>query len=122
MACFHFKSCASIGYKLGLLPTRLVTEVPCGLAHHVGKVTRFHFRSCVSYTIASHTGFNFSCWKHNVMNVTVVGVQMDHSCSRVLKILFDFSVFLYSCFNFLLLLNTSIEGKEKKTALEQICK
>ena len=64
----------------------------------------------------------FSCWKHNVMNVTVVGVQMDHSCSRLLKILFDFSVSLYSCFNFLLLLNTSIEGNEKKTALEQICK
>ena len=64
----------------------------------------------------------FSCWKHNVMNVTVVGVLMDHSCSRVLKILFDFLVSLYSCFNFLLLLNTSIEGNEKKTALEQICK
>ena len=64
----------------------------------------------------------FSCWKHNVMNVTVVGVQMDHSCSRVLKILFYFSVSLHSCFNLLLLLNTSIEGNEKKTALEQICK
>ena len=54
-------------------------------------------------------------------NVTVVGLQMDHSCSRVLKILFDFSVSLYSRFNFLLLLNTSIEGNEKKTALERIC-
>ena len=60
MACFHFKSCASIGYKLGLLPTRLVTEVPCGLAHHVGKVTCFHFKSCVSYTIANQTGFRGS--------------------------------------------------------------
>ena len=65
---------------------------------------------------------NISVVGNNVMNVTVVGVQMDHSCSRVLKILFDFSVSLYSCFNFLLLLNTSIEGNEKKTALEQICK
>ena len=63
----------------------------------------------------------FSCWKHNVTNVTVVGLQMDHSCSRVLKILFDFSVSLYSRFNFLLVINTSIEGNEKKTALERIC-
>ena len=46
----------------------------------------------------------FSCWKHNVTNVAVVGVQMDHSCSRVLKIL---------RFNFLLLLNTSVEGSVK---------
>ena len=38
----------------------------------------------------------FSCWKHNVTNVAVVGVQMDHSCSRVLKIFFYFSVFLLS--------------------------
>ena len=60
MACFHFKICASIGYKLGLLPTRLVTEVPCGLAHRVGKVTCFHFKSCVSYTIANQTGFRGS--------------------------------------------------------------
>ena len=43
----------------------------------------------------------FSCWKHNVTNVAVVGVQMDHSCRRLLKIFFDFSVFL-------LLLNASI--------------
>ena len=63
----------------------------------------------------------FSCWKHNVTNVTVVGLQMHHSCGRLLKILFGFSVSLYSRFNFLLLLNTSIEGNEKKTALERIC-
>ena len=43
-----------------VFPTSLVPEVPCGLAHHVGKVTRFHFRSCVSYTIANHTGFRGS--------------------------------------------------------------
>ena len=36
-----------------------------------------------------------------VANVAVVGVQMDHSCRRLLKIFFDFSVFL-------LLLNASI--------------
>ena len=65
----------------------------------------------------------FSCWKHNVTNVTIVGVQMDHSCRRVLKIyFFYFSVSHYSLFNFLLLLNASIEGNEKKTALERICK
>ena len=57
----------------------------------------------------------------SVVGNTVVGLQMDHSCSRVLKILFDFSVPLYSRFNFRLLLNTSIEGNEKKTALERIC-
>ena len=60
-------------------------------------------------------------WKHNVTNVTVVGVQMDHSCSLVLKILFDFLVSLYSRVKFLLLLNTSIDGNVKKTALERIC-
>ena len=47
----------------------------------------------------------FSCWKHNVTNVAVVGVQMDHSCSRVLKIL---------RFNFLLLLNTSGKNMRMK--------
>ena len=61
------------------------------------------------------------CAPSLLKNVSVVGLQMDHSCSRVLKILFDFSVSLYSRFNSLLLLNTSIEGNEKKTALERIC-
>ena len=43
------------------------------------------------------------------------------SCNRVLKIVFEFSVSLYSRFNFLPLLNASIEGNVKKTALEQMC-
>ena len=51
----------------------------------------------------------YSCW-----------CTMD-SCSRVLKIVFEFSVSLYSRFNFLPLLNASIEGNVKKTALERIC-
>ena len=51
----------------------------------------------------------YSCW-----------CTMD-SCSRVLKIVFKFSVSLYSRFNFLPLLNASIEGNVKKTALERIC-
>ena len=36
------------------------------------------------------------------------------SCSRVLKIVFEFSVSLYNRFNFLPLLNASIEGNVKK--------
>ena len=51
----------------------------------------------------------YSCW-----------CTMD-SCSRVLKTVFKFSVSLYSRFNFLPLLNASIEGNVKKTALERIC-
>ena len=51
----------------------------------------------------------YSCW-----------CTMD-SCNRVLKIVFEFSVSLYSRFNFLPLLNASIEGNVKKTALEQMC-
>ena len=43
------------------------------------------------------------------------------SCSRVLKIVFEFSVSLYNRFNFLPLLNASIEGNVKKTTLERIC-
>ena len=51
----------------------------------------------------------YSCW-----------CTMD-SCNRVLKIVFEFSVSLYSRFNFLPLLNASIEGNVKKTTLERIC-
>ena len=36
VTCFHFKRCASTRSKLHLLPTRLVSGVLCGLAHHVG--------------------------------------------------------------------------------------
>ena len=52
----------------------------------------------------------YNCW-----------CTMD-SCSLVLKIVSEFSVSLYSRFNFHPLLNASIEGNVKKTALERVCK
>ena len=57
----------------------------------------------------SETQYNecYSCW-----------CTMD-SCSRVLKIFLEFSVSLHSRFSFLPLLNASIEGNVKKTAVER---
>ena len=57
----------------------------------------------------SETQYNecYSCW-------CTMG-----SCSRVLKIFLEFSVSLYSRFSFPSLLNASIEGNVKKTAVER---
>ena len=61
VALCHCKSCA-FSIEATLLPNTLVSEVFCGLAHHVGKrwpsfIARAVLSVGRSRTIAKHTGF-----------------------------------------------------------------
>ena len=71
---YQCKGCAFRGVEAALLPNTLVSEVFCGLAHHVGKrCLSFNARAVQSVgrsrTIAKHTGFRgflwvgSSCWE-----------------------------------------------------------
>ena len=73
VALCHCKSCA-FSIEAALLPNTLVSEVFCGLAHHVGKRWLSFIAIAVlslgrSHAIAKHTGFRgflwvgSSCWE-----------------------------------------------------------